>query len=131
MAESRQEIIKLRPVVRIGLFMLVLAAGLYYLTALTQTSHFSHAIVGLAISGLGIGLFVAPNNSALMGAAPRSRQGIAAGVLALARNVGMVLGIGLTGAIFTTVLNRGDPSAASTLVPARSPSPVSIMSSII
>jgi hypothetical protein len=43
----------------------------------------------------------------LMGAAPRNRQGIAAGVLATARNVGMVLGVGLAGAIFTTGLARG------------------------
>jgi len=39
-----------------------------------------------------------------MGAAPRNRQGIAAGVLATSRNVGMVLGVGLAGAIFTTVV---------------------------
>jgi hypothetical protein len=49
-------------------------------------------------------VFVSPNNSALMGAAPRHRQGIAAGVLATARNVGMVLGVGFAGAVFTTVL---------------------------
>ena len=98
--------------------MLILAGGLYFLSRLTQASPFAHVVLGLAISGLGVGLFVAPNNSALMGAAPRSRQGIAAGVLALARNVGMVLGIGLTGAIFTTFLNRGDPNAAGTLVTA-------------
>jgi hypothetical protein len=42
-----------------------------------------------------------------MGAAPRHRQGIAAGVLATARNVGMVLGIGIAGAVFTTVLAHG------------------------
>jgi EmrB/QacA subfamily drug resistance transporter len=98
--------------------MLILAGGLYFLSSLTEASPFAHVVLGLAISGLGVGLFVAPNNSALMGAAPRSRQGIAAGVLALARNVGMVLGIGLTGAIFTTFLNRGDPHAAETLVTA-------------
>ena len=39
-----------------------------------------------------------------MGSAPRNRQGIAAGLMATARNVGMVLGVGLSGAIFTTVL---------------------------
>ena len=42
-----------------------------------------YSIVGLAaklgLAGLGIGIFVSPNNSALMGAAPASRQGIAAG----------------------------------------------------
>jgi EmrB/QacA subfamily drug resistance transporter len=98
--------------------MLILTVGLFLLSRLSPTSPFIHAILGLAVSGLGVGLFVAPNNSALMGAAPRSRQGIASGVLALARNVGMVLGIGLTGAIFTTYLSRGDANLPSVLVPA-------------
>jgi EmrB/QacA subfamily drug resistance transporter len=98
--------------------MLILSVGLYLLSRLTPVSSFFQVIIGLAVSGLGVGLFVAPNNSALMGAAPRSRQGIASGVLALARNVGMVLGIGLTGAIFTTFLSRGDPNLPSVLVPA-------------
>jgi EmrB/QacA subfamily drug resistance transporter len=100
--------------------MLILSLGLFLLSRLTATSPFTSVILGLAVSGLGIGLFVAPNNSALMGAAPRSRQGIAAGVLALARNVGMVLGIGLAGAIFTTFLSRGDPNSPAILVPAAS-----------
>ena len=39
-----------------------------------------------------------------MGAAPRERQGIASGVLATSRNMGMVLGVGYAGAIFTTKL---------------------------
>jgi MFS family permease len=98
--------------------MLILSVGLFLLSRLTQTSTFIHPIIGLAVSGLGVGIFVAPNNSALMGAAPRSRQGIASGVLALARNVGMVLGIGLAGAIFTTFLSRGDPTSPGVLVPA-------------
>ena len=58
----------------------------------------------LAIVGQGTGTFVSPNKSAIMGAAPLKRQGIAAGLLATARSTGMVLGIGLAGAIFTTLL---------------------------
>jgi len=94
----------------LGLF--IFGAGLFILSRLTLDSHYGFAVIGLGICGLGTGLFVAPNNSALMGDAPRNRQGIASGVLALARNVGMVLGIGLTGAIFTTILhgNQSDPS---------------------
>jgi hypothetical protein len=57
-------------------------------------------------------MFISPNNSALMGAAPRNRQGIAAGILATARSVGMVLGVGMAGAILTTVLAH-DSSPAS------------------
>jgi len=96
--------------------MLILATGLFTLSRLTLESPFWLVVLGLAIGGLGTGLFVAPNNSALMGDAPRHRQGIAAGVLALARNVGMVLGIGLTGAVFTTFLSLGNPGDAATLV---------------
>jgi len=98
----------------LGLF--IFAVGLFLLSRLTLTSHYSFAVIGLAICGLGTGLFVAPNNSALMGDAPRNRQGIASGVLALSRNVGMVLGIGLTGAIFTTILAHGNQSDSSVLV---------------
>jgi EmrB/QacA subfamily drug resistance transporter len=96
--------------------LLIFGAGLFLLSRLTLTSHYSFAVIGLAICGLGTGLFVAPNNSALMGDAPRNRQGIASGVLALARNVGMVLGIGLTGAIFTTILAHGNQGDSAVLV---------------
>jgi EmrB/QacA subfamily drug resistance transporter len=86
----------------------ILAVGLFLLSRLTATSPFSSVVIALAVAGLGTGIFISPNTSALMGAAPRGRQGIASGVLATSRNVGMVLGIGLAGAIFTTVLAQGD-----------------------
>ena len=68
-------------------------------------------MLGLAIAGSGTGTFISPNTSALMGAAPRARQGIASGVQAAARNFGMVLGIGLAGAIFTTRLAQNTADA--------------------
>lgn len=86
--------------------MAFLAAGLFVLSMMSQASPLGLTVLGLAICGLGTGLFVAPNNSALMGDAPRSKLGVAAGVLALARNVGMAMGIGLTGAVFNTLLAR-------------------------
>jgi len=87
--------------------MLLLGSGLVLL-AWASGGRSSLAIAGsLALVGLGVGIFVSPNNSALMGAAPRHRQGIAAAILATARNVGMVLGVGLAGAVLTTVSSRG------------------------
>ncbi|MDH7576248.1 MAG: DHA2 family efflux MFS transporter permease subunit [Bacillota bacterium] len=53
----------------------------------------------LSLFGLGTGIFQSPNNSAVLGAAPKNRTGIASGVLATTRNVGMVLGIALGGAV--------------------------------
>lgn len=84
--------------------MLILAGGLLLLSRIGPQTPLGLVAGGLAVCGLGTGIFVSPNNSALMGAAPRTRQGIASGVLATARNVGMVLGIGLSGAILTSFL---------------------------
>ena len=82
----------------------ILAVGLFLLSFLGADSGLWLVVLGLAISGLGTGTFISPNTSALMGAAPRARQGIASGVQGAARNFGMVLGIGLAGAILTTNL---------------------------
>lgn len=86
--------------------MVLLATGAYLLSRLGPNSAYIHVTLALGIVGLGTGIFISPNNSALMGSAPQHRQGIAAGVLATARSTGMVLGIGLAGAIFTTVLTQ-------------------------
>jgi len=81
----------------------LLALGLFLLSRLGLSTSLAMVALSLAVTGLGIGIFISPNNSALMGSAPRHRQGIAAGLLATARNVGMVLGVGLAGAIFNTL----------------------------
>jgi EmrB/QacA subfamily drug resistance transporter len=99
-----------------GMFgMAMLAAGLFLLSRLGPGSSYLEIIFALAVSGLGTGTFISPNNSALMGSAPKNRQGIAAGTLATARNFGMALGVGLAGAIYSTVLTRqtalGNPQA--------------------
>jgi len=99
--------------------MAILGIGLLLLARLGSESPFGQVAGALVVVGIGIGIFISPNTSALMGAAPRNRQGIAAGVLATARNVGMVLGVGLAGAIFTTVVARGpagDPASLFTAV---------------
>ncbi len=88
--------------------MAILAAGLFLLAGLGPHSPLRDVVVALAVVGMGTGTFISPNTSALMGAAPRHRQGIAGGILATARNVGMVLGVGLQGAVFTTVLARAE-----------------------
>ena len=90
--------------------MVTLGAGLAFLGSVVSRGSLAMVAAGLAVIGLGVGTFVSPNNNALMGAAPRHRQGIAAGVLATARNVGMVLGVGFAGAVFTTVVARSSPA---------------------
>jgi MFS family permease len=91
--------------------MAILGTGLWLLSRLEPGSSLAYVGLGMGVCGLGTGIFITPNNSALMGAAPSHRQGIAAGVLATARYVGMILGVGLAGAVFTTFLNRNTPAA--------------------
>ena len=86
--------------------MAILGIGLLLLARLGPHSPAGAIVTALGTVGLGTGIFGSPNNSALMGAAPRDRQGIAAAILATARNVGMVLGVGLAGAVFTSMLAR-------------------------
>ena len=86
--------------------MLVMGAGIFLLAMLKPDASNGAILIGLAVTGLGTGIFISPNTSALMGSAPRQRQGIASGILATARNVGMVLGVGLAGAILTSVMAR-------------------------
>jgi MFS family permease len=89
----------------------LLAAGLFLLAGLGFATPLVFAGLALALAGLGTGMFISPNTSALMGSAPKQRQGIASGVQAAARTIGMVLGIGLAGAIFTTHLAQNTSDA--------------------
>jgi MFS family permease len=93
--------------------MAFLGLGLFQLSRLGPASPTSQIVLALCTAGLGTGIFISPNTSGLMGSAPRNRQGIASGILATARNVGMVFGVGLSGAIFTTILAQtpGLPNA--------------------
>lgn len=92
----------------------LLALGMWLLSGLSPATPLSGVAGRLLVTGLGVGIFISPNTSALMGSAPRDRQGTAAGVLATARNLGMVVGVGLAGAIFNSIASRfpaTDPAA--------------------
>jgi len=99
--------------------MSILAIGMWLLSMLSASSTVPRVVFALAVCGLGNGIFVSPNNNTLLGSAPRHRQGIASGILATARNVGMALGVGFAGAIFTTVVSLyPDPQANEAMFPA-------------
>ncbi len=53
-----------------------------------------------------MGLFTPPNNSAIMGSVPADKLGVAGGVLNMMRSLGLILGIDISGAIFTTLEHR-------------------------
>ena len=87
-----------RPITVIGLVILFL--GYFAVQGLNaQTSTFEY-ILRFAPIGLGMGVFQSPNNSAIMGAAPKDRLGIVSGLLAVTRTLGQTTGIALLGAIW-------------------------------
>ena len=53
----------------------------------------------LALFGVGTGLFQSPNNSAVMGSAPKPHLGVVGSLLGTARTLGMVLGVAAAGAV--------------------------------
>jgi EmrB/QacA subfamily drug resistance transporter len=58
-------------------------------------------IPALALAGLGMGLFQAPNNSSIMGAVRQDRLGTASAIIATSRQVGISLGMALAGTIYS------------------------------
>jgi MFS family permease len=90
----------------------IVCVGLVLLGRLDAVSSPLHIGACLALTGVGQGLFQSPNNSALLGAVPRERQGVASGMLATARVVGQSLSVAVAGAVFTAL---GGAAAASAI----------------
>jgi EmrB/QacA subfamily drug resistance transporter len=79
---------------------LVMAAGLFMLGTMNAVTPVAFIMVSMAVTGFGFGLFQTPNNSAIMGNVPVQNRGTASGTLALMRNIGMALGVAVSGALF-------------------------------
>jgi EmrB/QacA subfamily drug resistance transporter len=73
--------------------MIVASAGGVALTRVTPEQGYPPVMVALFLIGLGMGLFIVPNDSAIMGAAPRDKLGVASGILATTRNLGLSTGV--------------------------------------
>ncbi len=77
--------------------------GLISISFLNEQSSVFDIVWRLMLTGLGQALFQSPNNSALLGSAPRHLQGSASGFLATGRVFGQSLSIALAGAIFAAL----------------------------
>lgn len=79
----------------------ILAIGLTMLSSMHIDSSRLSIILAMMVIGFGSGMFQTPNNSAIMGSVPPNRRGVASSLLATMRNLGMVLGVAVSGAVFT------------------------------
>jgi len=87
-----------RPIMVAGLIMMTI--GFVGVSSLDADTTVLGYILRFLPVGLGMGMFQSPNNSAIMGAAPRNRLGIASGMLAVTRTLGQTTGIATLGALW-------------------------------
>jgi len=101
---SLSDRVGVRPVTVAGLAVLALG----YLAAAnlsTDTDALGYILLVSPI-GLGMGIFQSPNNSGVMGAAPRERLGITSGMLTLTRIVGQIVGVALLGSLWAVFVSN-------------------------
>lgn len=86
--------------------LLLQAFALAWFLSLTPATPYAHIASGLALMGVGGGLFFPSNTSAAMNASPRHRLGVASATLATLRQTGMVTGFALSLAVAAGSLPR-------------------------
>jgi MFS transporter, DHA2 family, methylenomycin A resistance protein len=86
---------------RIPMALGLVIAGIGYglLARLSATTHYASLLPGLVVIPLGVGLSVPLMTSALLATVPRSRSGVASGVLNTVRQAGGGTGVALFGAL--------------------------------
>jgi len=72
---------------------------MYALSELGTNSPYLYVALGLAIMGIGSGLFFSPNASAVMSSTPRGYYGVGSGMMTTLRNTGQVVSIALALAV--------------------------------
>ena len=93
--------------------MILACIGLVEISFLNAQSSILDIVWRLMLIGAGQAIFQSPNNSALMGSAPRNQQGSASGFLATGRVFGQSVSVALAGAVFTSL---GGAAAGAALV---------------
>lgn len=95
-----------RAVLSIGLALL--AAGAFLLALLPQILDVAGYIAAIIVLTPGYQLFQAANNTAALADVPKERRGMASGLLGLSRNIGLMAGASLMGAVFAYGAGTGD-----------------------
>ncbi len=78
----------------------IIGCGLLMIAATASTAGLEGAEIGLALTGLGMGLATGPLMGAAVGAVPAARSGTAAALINVARMAGATIGVAALGAIF-------------------------------
>ncbi|HEX7094863.1 MAG TPA: MFS transporter [Acidimicrobiales bacterium] len=85
-----------------GTGLTLTAIGFLILSALDAGSSYLHFLVGVLITGVGMGLAMTPATNAIVQSLPRARQGVASAVNDTARELGAAFGIAVLGSAFNS-----------------------------
>lgn len=97
-----------------GLILILMSQLGYMLTDLTTSLWLFTAIVGFV--GFGNGIFQAPNNTIVMSAVASKNLGIAGGMNALVRNLGMVVGVSFSTTVLFSAMSHYKGSKVTTYI---------------
>ncbi len=93
-----------------GAGLVMLGFGCFTVSTLNADTSILGFILRVTPLGLGMGLFQSPNNSAVMGAVPRERLGVASGLNTIGRTLGRTSGVAALGALWAVrVSHHGGP----------------------
>lgn len=87
-----------------SLGMTIIACGLLIFAFINQDTSLYMIILGLAIVGIGIGIFSAPNMNTIMGSVERRYYGVSAAIVSTMRLLGQTFGNGMILIIFAVYI---------------------------
>jgi MFS family permease len=90
----------------IGPGLALVGIGLVIMAGLSGDSSWTHLIPGFIVAGLGSGLVNPPLASTAIGVVPPDKAGMASGINATFRQIGIAAGIAALGSIFTTAVQH-------------------------
>jgi len=97
---------RIEPRIVSSLGMFVTMVGLGLLTRLRADTDLLSVVVNLGVLGFGFALFSSPNMNAIMGSVDRRYYGIASGLTATMRQLGMMFSMGIALVLFAVFIGR-------------------------
>jgi EmrB/QacA subfamily drug resistance transporter len=104
-------------------FRMLTVMGLAFMTVgylsagtLDQETSAVGYLLRMSLIGVGLGIFITPNNSAIMGSAPPHQLGVVSGLMAITRTLGQTVGVSVLGALWAgrTAVHAGQKLHGST-----------------
>jgi EmrB/QacA subfamily drug resistance transporter len=99
---------------------LISAVGVFLMSDLSSAAGWQDLVLPLAVTGVGMGMVMAPVTTVVMAATPVQESGMGAGILSTIRQIGSAVGIAVLGAILQNqlVANMKNALAQMAYIPA-------------